>query len=92
MKGRILLVEDDETFRSFVQTILEDEEYEVRIARDGREGEQLLAKENFDLVITDLKMPGKSGLDLFVKPGRTPEHLHLFFLPPLELLTKQFPR
>ena len=65
MIGRILLVEDDETFRSFVQTILEDEGYEVRIARDGHEGWQLLAKENFDLVITDLKMPGKSGLELF---------------------------
>ncbi len=76
MKGRILLVEDDETFRSFVQTILEDEEYEVRIARDGREGGQLLARENFDLVITDLKMPGKSGLDLFretrLDPGAAP--------------------
>ena len=57
MKGRILLVEDDETFGSFVRTILEDEEYEVRIAGDGREGGQLLARENFDLVITDLKMP-----------------------------------
>ena len=65
MKGRILLVEDDETFRSFVQTILEDEEYEVRIACNGREAEQLLARDNFDLVITDLKMPGKGGLDLF---------------------------
>src|SRR6266568_5619312 len=64
MKGRILLVEDDETFRSFVQTILEDEEYEVRIACNGREAEQLLARDNFDLVITDLKMPGKGGLDL----------------------------
>ncbi len=76
MKGRILLVEDDETFRGFVQTILEDEEYEVRIARDGREGGQLLARENFDLVITDLKMPGKSGLELFREtrqdPGATP--------------------
>lgn len=76
MKGRILLVEDDETFRSFVQVILEDEEYEVRIACDGREGGQILARENFDLVITDLKMPGKSGLDLFREtrqdPGATP--------------------
>ena len=76
MKGRILLVEDDETFRSFVQTILEDEGYEVRIASDGRKGEQLLAKENFDLVISDLKMPGKSGLDLFretrLDPGAAP--------------------
>jgi DNA-binding NtrC family response regulator len=80
MKGRILLVEDDETFRSFVQTILEDEEYEVRIARDGREGGQLLAKENFDLVITDLKMPGKSGLDLFRETRQDPGASPFIFL------------
>lgn len=80
MKGRILLVEDDETFRGFVQTILEDEGYEVRIARDGREGWQLLARENFDLVITDLKMPGKSGLDLFRETRQDPGAAPFIFL------------
>jgi DNA-binding NtrC family response regulator len=65
MKGRILLVEDDETFRGFLQTILEDEGYEVLTAADGLKGLQLVRKESFDLVVTDLKMPGKSGLELF---------------------------
>jgi two-component system, NtrC family, response regulator AtoC len=65
MKGRILLVEDDETFRGFVRTILEDEGYEVLTAPDGLRGLQLIRKESFDLVLTDLKMPGKSGLELF---------------------------
>lgn len=65
MKGRILLVEDDETFRSFVQTILEDEGYEVLTAEDGLIGLRLLRQESFDLVVTDLKMPGKTGLELF---------------------------
>jgi len=72
MTGRILIVEDDETFRSFVQTILEDEGYEVSIACDGREGSQKLAKEGFDLVISDLKMPGKSGLELFRETRQDP--------------------
>ncbi|MFA4837583.1 MAG: sigma-54 dependent transcriptional regulator [Dehalococcoidia bacterium] len=65
MKGRILLVEDDETFRSFVQTILEDDGHEVLSAEDGLKGQCLLRKESFDLVLTDLKMPGKGGLELF---------------------------
>jgi DNA-binding NtrC family response regulator len=65
MKGRILVVEDDETFRSFVQTILEDEGYEVITAEDGLKGLRLLRNESFDLVVTDLKMPGKTGLELF---------------------------
>lgn len=80
MKGRILLVEDDETFRSFVQVILEDEEYEVRVACNGNEGRQMLAKESYDLVITDLKMPGKSGLDLFRETRQDPGAAPFVFL------------
>ena len=80
MKGRILLVEDDETFRSFVQVILGDEGYEVRVACNGRDGGQMLAKESFDLVITDLKMPGKSGLDLFRETRQDPGAAPFIFL------------
>jgi len=65
MTGRILIVEDDETFRSFLRTILEDVGHEVQEAGDGLKGLRLLRRENFDLVISDLKMPGKSGLELF---------------------------
>ncbi|OGU06710.1 MAG: sigma-54-dependent Fis family transcriptional regulator [Geobacteraceae bacterium GWC2_58_44] len=65
MKGRILVVEDDETFRSLLQTILEDDGYEVMTAADGVEGLTLMRRESFDLVVTDLKMPGRNGLELF---------------------------
>jgi len=65
MKGRILLVEDDETFRSFLQTVLEDEGHDVLTAGDGLSGANLLKGKQFDLVISDLKMPGKGGLELF---------------------------
>ena len=51
MKGRILLVEDDETFRSFLRTILEDDGHEVQTAEDGLKGLRKLRQENFDLVI-----------------------------------------
>ncbi len=80
MTGRILLVEDDETFRSFVQTILEDEGHEVVIARDGREGARMLAKESFDLVVSDLKMPGKGGLELFRESRQDPSPPQFIFL------------
>jgi two-component system response regulator AtoC len=65
MKGRILVVEDDKTFRGFLQTILEDDGHEVLTAEDGLKGLSLLQQKNFDLVVTDLKMPGKTGLELF---------------------------
>jgi DNA-binding NtrC family response regulator len=62
---RILITEDDATFRSFLNTILRGEGYAVREAECGEEALELLRRENFDLVISDLKMPGMSGLDLY---------------------------
>nr|WP_279342314.1 sigma-54 dependent transcriptional regulator [Geotalea sp. SG265] len=75
-----MLVEDDETFRSFLQTILEDEGYVVRTAGDGREGERALARESFDLVVSDLKMPAKSGLELFRESRQDPGAPPFIFL------------
>jgi DNA-binding NtrC family response regulator len=80
MKGRILLVEDDETFAGFVQMILEEDGHEVKSARNGLEGEALLRRENFDLVISDLKMPGKSGLELFRETRNDPDPPQFIFL------------
>jgi two-component system response regulator AtoC len=65
MRGRILLVEDDENFRAFLHTVLKDEGYEVSTARDGLSGLRLIQQEQFDLVLSDMKMPGKSGMELF---------------------------
>lgn len=65
MKKHILIAEDDETFRSFLQTILEDNGYEVQTTNDGLKGLRLLRQKNFDLVISDMNMPNKSGLEMF---------------------------
>jgi DNA-binding NtrC family response regulator len=81
MPARILIVEDDTTFRSLLRTILAGEGYEVLEAADGRRGRDLLRREQFDLVISDLKLPGKSGLELFR------ESREETFAPPFILLT-----
>ena len=80
MKGRILLVEDDETFRSLLQTILEDDGHEVLTAEDGLIGLRLLRRESFDLVVTDLKLPGKNGLELFRETRQDPNPPLFIFL------------
>ncbi|HLO25222.1 MAG TPA: sigma-54 dependent transcriptional regulator [Geobacteraceae bacterium] len=80
MKGRILLVEDDETFRSFLRTVLEDDGHDVQAAEDGLKGLRKLRQENFDLVISDLKMPGKSGLELFRETRSDPNPPQFIFL------------
>jgi len=79
--GRILIVEDDTTFRSLLKTILQRDGYAVSEAISGAEGWQLLQRKEFDLVISDLKMPGMSGLELYqrLRSEREP--------PPFILLT-----
>lgn len=64
MGKSILIAEDDGLFRSFLSTILKEEGHRVEEARDGKEGLSKLRSGEFDLVVSDLKMPGLSGMDL----------------------------
>jgi DNA-binding NtrC family response regulator len=63
--GRILIVEDDLTFRSLLTAILEGAGHEVTQAGNGVEGLTLLKRESFDLVVTDLNMPKMGGIEFF---------------------------
>jgi DNA-binding NtrC family response regulator len=63
-KGKILVVDDDPSLRRVLQVQLEQEEYEVAVAASVQETLSVLQLRPFDLLITDLKMPGMSGLDL----------------------------
>jgi CheY-like chemotaxis protein len=61
---RILVVDDDETIRGIVSKMISRLGYEVLSAANGENGLDLFLKNQFDLVITDLDMPGMKGLDL----------------------------
>lgn len=61
---KILIIEDDSTIREGVETVMFKEGFLVISAKDGNEGSRLFKQESPDLVITDLKLPGKSGLSL----------------------------
>jgi len=65
MTGKILIVEDDATFRGLLAAILEDAGHEVTQAADGAAGLAKLKQKSFDLVLTDLKMPKMGGIELF---------------------------
>jgi len=71
MKGnrilRILIIEDDEEMRSLLKDSMEEEGFETDSVSNGFDGLQELTKESFDLVITDIRMPGLTGLDIL--PG-----------------------
>jgi len=59
----ILLIDDDLKIRELLRRILEHAGYEVVEASDGREGLSLYRERKPDLVITDIVMPGKDGLE-----------------------------
>lgn len=61
---RILLVEDDVMIGEGVQTMLRAESYIVDWAVDGRLADAALATEHFDLVLLDLGLPGKDGIEV----------------------------
>jgi two-component system, sensor histidine kinase and response regulator len=61
---RILVVEDSATQAQALEIILTSEGYEVDVARDGEQGLKRLGETAFDLVISDILMPGMSGHEL----------------------------
>ncbi len=64
MKLKILVIEDDQTMREGIATVLQKTGYAVQTAADGHAGAQLFREIQPDLVISDLKLPGKSGMHL----------------------------
>jgi two-component system response regulator PilR (NtrC family) len=63
-KARILIVEDENSMREVLSMLLEGEGYRVTTAEDGTEGLTRVDGDIFDLIITDIKMPGASGFDI----------------------------
>ncbi|MDP3049445.1 MAG: sigma-54 dependent transcriptional regulator [Thermodesulfovibrionales bacterium] len=62
MKNRILIIEDEPTMRLGMNHFLSSAGYNVKTCEDGAKGISVFEKESFDLVITDLKLPGYDGL------------------------------
>jgi len=64
---KVLVIDDEEIMRRFVQEFLERIDIEVYAAESGQRGIEYLKQEPFDLVITDMKMPKVTGLDVLKK-------------------------
>ena len=64
MKPRILLIEDDAGTAASLQRVLRDEGYEVDVADRGDTGLERARQNSYSVVITDLRLPGLSGLEL----------------------------
>ena len=62
--GKILVIDDEQRMCQLLKAALTADEHLVDMAFDGEDGVSKLSSSNYDVVITDLKMPGKSGMDI----------------------------
>ena len=68
--SRILIIDDDDQMRSMLKQTLEREGYEVMDASNGAKGIELMRESQSDLVITDLIMPEKDGMETTIELKR----------------------
>lgn len=61
---KVLVIEDDPTVGNFIKRGLEEQRWGVSLVTDGEAGERAALDEPFDVVILDMRLPGKSGLDV----------------------------
>lgn len=66
-KVKILVVDDEDSIRNIIARKLEMDGYHCVTASNAREAVETAAKHSFDLVLTDVKMPGMSGIELLSK-------------------------
>ena len=82
MKRRVLLVDDDPLLLEVLTTVLGLEEFEVLAASDGDTALALAAKEDVDLVVCDVRMPGTDGIEVCrrIKDDASTEDLPVILL------------
>jgi DNA-binding NtrC family response regulator len=66
-KGRVIVIDDEVNAAAALETLLREDGYDVSRAHDARTGLQLLEKDEPDVVLTDLRMPGMDGLELLTR-------------------------
>jgi DNA-binding NtrC family response regulator len=62
--SRILVIDDEASIRESLQTLLEMEGFSIETANDGEEGLRKLERQTYDLVLLDLALPGRDGIEI----------------------------
>ncbi|MBY0489861.1 MAG: response regulator transcription factor [Gemmatimonadaceae bacterium] len=61
---KILVIEDDPTVGEFVRRGLEEQRWQTDLVNNGLEGERLALAQAYDLIVLDMRLPGRNGLDV----------------------------
>lgn len=77
---RILLAEDDDSLRNFLARALERAGYEVRSCADGDEAVAALPEQDWDLLLTDIVMPGADGIEVARQAAARQPDLRIMFI------------
>jgi two-component system cell cycle response regulator CpdR len=77
---RILLAEDDDSLRNFLARALERAGYEVRACADGEEALEALPDGAWDLLLTDIVMPGADGIEVARQAAVVQPDLRIMFI------------
>ena len=68
--AHILLIDDDEQFRTMLAQMLRQDNHQVTVACDGEEGLRLAGQDTPDLIITDILMPNRDGIETIMALNR----------------------
>jgi DNA-binding NtrC family response regulator len=67
MNAKVLIVDDEKVIRDSLELLLKDEGYKADTSTDGEDALQKIKQEDYDIVITDIKMPKLDGIELMQK-------------------------
>ncbi len=80
MKKRVLIVDDNRDFRENVQEILESQGYAARSASDGETALELVKREEFDVILLDVRLSAMGGLELYKKLKELSPHSRMILM------------
>jgi len=80
VRGRILIVDDEEDIRESLETLLSLEGYSVDLAVNATMGLERMAKASYDLVLLDLMMPDKSGMEVLAEVRERDQETPIFLI------------
>ena len=78
--ARILVVDDEDIIRVLLTEILTEDGYEIVTAPDGRDAIEILEREQFDLIISDMVMPGMNGIEVLQAAFRIDPHYQIIMI------------
>ena len=80
MSKNILMIDDDTELCEEMKDILSDEGYSVHTASDGSQGEELLEKNSYDILLLDIKIPGFNGIDMLRNLSKKKPAIKIFII------------